>query len=203
MRYVILPVIFAGIYQMITEKPEVPMSSSGRGVISKKATVDEGRPIDILDLQRNGLFAKGPHIVWTCRWSRYDEVVASINYRLIYDASGHIGIRFYYTTTDQYTGDRENFDYTVNLTSTPCHFGGRRWWFVCPLVTNGHACHRRCRIIYLPPGARYLGCRECHQLTYESRQKHRNQYYEGLIEPFEQIERLERRLRRLKGNRFE
>lgn len=30
----------------------------------------------------------------------------------------------------------------VELTSTPCHFGGERWWLVCP------ECQRRCQVLY-------------------------------------------------------
>ncbi len=46
------------------------------------------------------------------------------------------------------------------LVSTPCFFGGRRWWFVCP------ECHRRIGILYLV--GTDLGCRLCHDLTYRS-----------------------------------
>jgi hypothetical protein len=42
------------------------------------------------------------------------------------------------------------------------------WWFRCPLVVAGVPCRGRCRKLYLPPGARYFGCRRCHQLTYTS-----------------------------------
>src|SRR4051794_6135554 len=30
-------------------------------------------------------------------------------------------------------------DYLVRLTTTKPHFGGLRWWFVCPLVVDGQA----------------------------------------------------------------
>jgi hypothetical protein len=38
----------------------------------------------------------------------------------------------------------------------------------------------------MPRGTQVLACRECHQLTYRSRQLHRNRFYEGP----EQLERL-------------
>lgn len=41
------------------------------------------------------------------------------------------------------TGQR---DQTVRLESTPCRFGGVRWWWVCP------ATGRRCATLYLPNG---------------------------------------------------
>src|SRR5262249_35112853 len=42
-------------------------------------------------------------------------------------------------------GSPEPRIYEVQLTTTPCHFGGWRWWFSCPLVVRGVPCNRRCR----------------------------------------------------------
>jgi hypothetical protein len=62
----------------------------------------------------------------------------------------------------------------IDLETTPCNFGGKRWWFRCPLVRgespDGTPCGRRCFKLYEPPGADYFGCRECYDLTYESAQ---------------------------------
>jgi hypothetical protein len=43
-------------------------------------------------------------------------------------------------------------------------------WFQCPLMVNGSACNRRVGRLYLPPGARFFGCRACHLLSYQSSQ---------------------------------
>ncbi len=67
--------------------------------------------------------------------------------------------------------DREDLQIPVRLQSTPVHLGGERWWFTCPLVVNGVACNRRAGKLYLPPGAKYFGCRTCHDLTYRSSQE--------------------------------
>lgn len=57
----------------------------------------------------------------------------------------------------------------VELTSTPCHFGGVRWWFRCPLVReDGGVCDRRVAKLWFPPGQRFFGCSECHNLTHRS-----------------------------------
>ncbi len=58
----------------------------------------------------------------------------------------------------------------VRLQETRPTFGGKRWWFTCPLTVNGVACNRRVGKLYLPPGARYFGCRHCYDLTYWSAQ---------------------------------
>ena len=48
----------------------------------------------------------------------------------------------------------------VRLVSTRPNYGGRRWWFVCPLVG------RRVAKLYLPPGARLFGSGDAYGLTY-------------------------------------
>lgn len=48
----------------------------------------------------------------------------------------------------------------LELTSTPCNFGGCRRWWLCA------RCHRRARVLYL--GGRSLACRRCADLRYES-----------------------------------
>jgi hypothetical protein len=55
----------------------------------------------------------------------------------------------------------------VKLESTPLHFGGLRWWFLCP------QCERRCACLHLPAGVEDFACRVCHDLSYRSRQEHR------------------------------
>ena len=168
------------------------MSFTGRGVIVKKDTVDDARSIDILDLQRNGFFGSSSAATWTCEWKRGEDVTASIGYRLERDADGPSAVWFWYSVAER-DGEKTQYDYPIRLEFTLCHFGGRRWWFVCPLVVNGRACGRRCRIVYLAPGAVYFGCRECYQLTYESRQRHRDRFYEGFTRPMKMLERAKKK----------
>ena len=163
------------------------MSTSGRGVLKRKMRVDEVRSIDILGLQHNGVFKKGPYLNWTCKWSRFGEVMASISYCLTGDENGPTGLNFTYSITKSEKAEKKHYDYIVPVESTPCNYGGKRWWFVCPLVVDGCKCQRRCRIMYLPPGTEYFGCRECHRLTYESRQRHRDWFYEGLEKPLAMV----------------
>lgn len=59
----------------------------------------------------------------------------------------------------------------VGLEDTTTNFGGKRWWFTCPLQRFGLPCNRRCGKLYLPRGARYFGCRKCYDLTYRSSQE--------------------------------
>jgi hypothetical protein len=88
---------------------------------------------------------------------------------MVHTSEGENHIRLCYTMTDRDTGKETNFDYRVRLVTTPCHFGGVRWWFICPLSRNGVHCGRRAGILYRAPRADYYGCRHCHELSYESR----------------------------------
>ncbi|MHC4139251.1 MAG: hypothetical protein ACYSR1_05265, partial [Planctomycetota bacterium] len=45
--------------------------------------------------------------------------------------------RLYYTVTDRFSGHKTELDYKVRLVSTPCYYGGHRWWFICPLTIDG------------------------------------------------------------------
>jgi len=53
----------------------------------------------------------------------------------------------------------ETITEVVQLTSTPCNFGGHRKWLRCPL------CGSRVAVIYLL--GKEFGCRKCHNLTYD------------------------------------
>ncbi len=175
------------------------MSVGGRGVLNRKSRVDEVRSIDILDLQRKGVFSKGSSWSWTSSWSRNGEVVAFISYRVEAGENGPSGLRFMYSIGEKDTGEKKDYDYVISVVATPCNFGGKRWWYMCPLVVNGRSCRRRCRIVYMPPGAEYFGCRECHRLTYESRQRHREKFYEGFEKPYKTVDVLQEELARARS----
>lgn len=54
----------------------------------------------------------------------------------------------------------EQMDYTVGLSWTVPRFGGRRWWFICPVSK------RRCAVLYLPRGAYRFGSAKAYGLAY-------------------------------------
>ena len=73
--------------------------------------------------------------------------------------------------TLRYLLDHEAIEIPIQLVATQTAFHGHRWWLKCPLAVNGTPCPRRAAKLYLPPGERYFGCRECHQLAYRSSQE--------------------------------
>ncbi len=56
----------------------------------------------------------------------------------------------------------EGFDYKIRLTTTNPNYGGKRWWFVCPIV----GCSKRVGVLYM--GSKYFACRHCYNIAYES-----------------------------------
>ncbi|MFC2063712.1 hypothetical protein ACFLXB_01270 [Chloroflexota bacterium] len=99
------------------------------------------------------------------RWLRGEEEIGSISYRVHgNDRPSEISLNY---TIGARSGHPEDFEYRVNLTTTPLSWGGERYWFVCPL----QGCYQRVGCLYLPPGGKYFGCRHCYQLSYKSRQE--------------------------------
>jgi len=141
----------------------------GRWSYSSRMTVEECKSISTKWLKDNGYFCG---FKWGgMRWTNYaGEETGSISFKVsVNDNTGYI--QFQYTYTDYYTKEKTDLDYQVQLVSTPCNFGGKRWWFICPLVVNGRVCNRRVGVLYLG-GGKYFGCRHCYDLTYRSCKEH-------------------------------
>ena len=143
----------------------------GRWSYSNRWTVEKCKSLSINFLNKHRYFNGGIRS-GGCSWNRNGKPTGSIGFTVsILERDEYI--RFQYTQTDRHTQEKTEFDYKVKLDWTHCHFGGRRWWFICPLVVNGRTCNRRVGILYLASG-KYFGCRHCHNLTYEScKESHR------------------------------
>ena len=91
-------------------------------------------------------------------------------------------VRLRYTITSHRTGQTTQHDYTVELTTTPQPFGGRRWWWVCPrrgdLVTK----------VYKPSGSGLFASRKAHRLAYRSQRQ--SPYDRALSHAFKHRRRL-------------
>jgi hypothetical protein len=147
------------------------MGGYGSGSRSRrKHTVEECRALDIGRLPVRE-FVNQPIWLTVVSWSNYaGEVTASVGYTFEPCGSGSAVLRFRYSVTRD--GETIRIDEPIPVVTTRPHFGGIRWWFICPLVVNGKGCNQRVRKIYLPPGGRYFGCRTCYNLTYESVRTH-------------------------------
>src|ERR1700760_2646340 len=86
------------------------------------------------------------HSSLSWQWTRYgeDEPWAEVEIRLeLRSRSGTAWLRYDVDHFSRPTGPQE---YPVSLETTPCRFGGLRWWWICP------ATGRRAAKLYLPNG---------------------------------------------------
>ena len=91
-----------------------------------------------------------------------NKVVGSARYSLEHSADGRL-LRLVFCVEAQYRlGVVEN---QLKLERTRPHYGGQRWWFLCP------GCGGLARRLFLPPGESRFGCRRCRHLTYRSCQE--------------------------------
>lgn len=134
---------------------------SGRwGGHRKKATVEDSLTITA-DTFKEAL-DRGPGSSGLLTWAG-----GSVSFRVVENGGGP-ALR---VTTRGKDEEVRTGDYLVQVVKTSPHYGGTRWYFLCPLVVNGRPCLRRVSKLYLPPGGLYFGCRECYGLTYTSAQE--------------------------------
>jgi hypothetical protein len=129
----------------------------------RRGVVEDYMALDVVELARAETFAPGREGGW--HWERTDtrKTLASVSFR--------VGLRGEQLVLDYVLGSPGK--YAVPIEWTPCNFGGTRPWFRCPAKD----CTRRVRFLYQVNGV--FICRRCSNLTYWSRQIHRNLGYEA------------------------
>jgi hypothetical protein len=136
----------------------------GRWYGDKKGVVEDYLQISIADLRKWGYLNSYKHgsLVWT-RNDTGNESRISVTTNLLTTA---MYMQLSYAMTNNFTGEKETFDYKIPITTTTPNYGGERFWFVCPLYKDGVQCGRRVAKLY---GGRWFGCRHCHDLSYATR----------------------------------
>lgn len=107
--------------------------------------------LDIRWFRRQGYLRPGYR--GSVSWSYNGEPSGSISF-----LTHENGIQAKYWV-EEYGEERQNFDYLIQTTSTPCHFGGSRPWFRCP------RCYERVGVLYMRSAV--FRCRQCAQVHYE------------------------------------
>jgi hypothetical protein len=124
---------------------------------AKKDVVDHCVVLSIKELIRARVLVPGSYKRGSLTWrSGSGEVCAEFEYESEFrqDGTGSLFLR--------YIGAGQQFCHWVSLRSTVPHFGGRRWWFLCPLKGI------RAAKLYLPAGATKFASRKAYDLTYRS-----------------------------------
>jgi len=133
----------------------------GRYYWNKKATVEEALDFSVYDLKRRGLLTghAALEITWVNSLSGKESAV-----KVLVEITDEPYVIFIYTLTDR-NGQQNDYGHQVSLTTTPCNYGGERYWFECP------SCYTRVGVLYLAPGDVRFRCRHCNNLTYRSRNR--------------------------------
>ncbi len=135
---------------------------SGREAEAYSGTVEESLHLDVNLLVREGTIRKQSQTSGTISWDRPIGNKPSIGFEAqCYMENGYM--RLQYTVTSLAMGEKI-VNYNVELFTTKPHFGGFRWWFICP----NPDCDSMVVKLYQPPGAMYFLCRTCQNLTYQS-----------------------------------
>jgi hypothetical protein len=133
----------------------------------KKGVVEGNLALDTSDFKRKKLLVANRQFAGSITWSGGSTIKVVLQ---VGEEAGSIQLIYHFPDAS-----RTSCNYSVRLVATPCHLGGRRWWFLCPLHRNGVGCGRRVRKLYLV--GRYFGCRHCHELTYRSCQESDSRVY--------------------------
>ncbi|MHC4636696.1 MAG: hypothetical protein ACYTBP_08250 [Planctomycetota bacterium] len=155
----------------------------GRYYWDRKCTVEEAYDLSISRLREMGMLRGHAETVITWTSSRTGK---SSSIKLTVNTVNEPYAQLQYDLTGR-DGNSRHFDYKVRLETTPCNFGGIRYWFACP------SCHRRVAVIYLSPKGHYFQCRDCNNLSYRSRNRCR---IESWGETSRQIEKLRGEIKR-------
>lgn len=121
----------------------------------KEKTTDYNVRLDVRQLVRNGDFTYGSMVpVWSESMGQGARFIVFANFRegadwvtLLADYRQGFGL-----------GGWSGEEVIVHLTYTPCHYGGRRIWFVCP------GCEQRAAILHF--AGHGWQCRKCLNLAY-------------------------------------
>jgi hypothetical protein len=132
----------------------------GRWYYSKKATVEASCDLTVFQLRKYGML-EGGHTATVITWVMKNTGKES-SISLEVNMTGEPYARLAYSLSDR-ESNVTPCDSEVDLVTTPCNFGGVRYWFACP------ACSRHVGGLYLAPGDRYFRCRHCNNLSYHSR----------------------------------
>jgi len=126
---------------------------SGQKCDSKKTTGSQYM-IDIRWMKKQGLLVSATS--GSMSWESRGKETGNIGYRVEYD---RLILKY---QNKHRGGEWESVEDEIFFTWTPCNYGGRRQWFLCP------GCNRRVAVVY---GGKYYRCRHCRNLTYSSQQE--------------------------------
>ena len=137
-----------------------------------KSIAEQSNALSIFWLKKYGYLHKdcsyrSGGITWTYG---YGDNKSSISFAVSRDNLGapeeQVYITLNYTHTNRWTDEKESMNNKIELATTPCNYGGVRYWFICPLYKKGRYCGRRVGVIYSI--GKWFGCRHCGGIAYQA-----------------------------------
>jgi hypothetical protein len=106
----------------------------------QRVCLEQGLKLDLNKLTCQGLVRPGakvgPHCIrWTCSYTGEEITRGLITANREGKYGGWLRIQI------------ESLDQWIDLSTHSRHFGGRQWYFECPVT------HRHCSVLWMPPGA--------------------------------------------------
>lgn len=127
----------------------------GAGRPAYRAAESSCHSLDIRKMVRTGCIKPGKQFAWA--WWSDGEKVASVSCKVNEQADGLI---IDYSWKNSYDTKWQLVEKYIWLTSTPCNYGGVRWWFRCP------CCQKRAAVPFIM--SRELRCAICGCVSYAS-----------------------------------
>ena len=123
----------------------------------QRVCLQDGLKLDLNRLIRQGAvrpgFSTEPYLI---QWTRRGEVIAFVLITANLCDPATSWLRIQAPTIDQ----------KITLISCARHFGGRQWYFFCPIT------HRRASVLWMPPGAKEF----CSRQTWGKKVAYRSQF---------------------------
>lgn len=139
------------------------MGGHGSGRKGGRPTVESCLTLNLSHLFKSGALKPGAAISDVLRWTnvRTGQEVASVGFEAQLGTEDGL-IRLRWTSTDHRSGEKRQCETSIALTTSLQHFGGRRWYFLCPRTG------RRATRLHLPSGADAFATQAAHRLGYRS-----------------------------------
>lgn len=140
------------------------MGGMGSGRYGGRPVVEDALALDLSKLLRDRLIRPGYSIASSLHWrnTRSGAEIASIGYRCTMTAEAGNFVADYAVTR---RGERVPVTLSIGLVSSSQPFGGRRWWWICPITG------RRAAKLFKPPGGDQFASRQAWRLAYRSQRE--------------------------------
>jgi hypothetical protein len=142
----------------------------------QRACLQDGLKLDLNQLTRQGLVCSGVQTSATVvRWiasSTNERIEGLLSADMEGESDGWLRIQI------------GKLDQQITLSGFPRHYGGRQWFFVCPVTK------RRASVLWLPRGARQFASRR----AWPGQVAYRSQFMTAMDRAYLGMERIKRRL---------